>query len=88
MLVHVHAVEEKFKSSLQVDPEEPIKALFPKVSAKLKVTILFVLCKINNNKLSNNIEYKCQNPSIEDLSARPRIESKLISDLWAQVYFY
>lgn len=37
MLVHVHAVEEKFKSSLQVDPEEPIKALFPKLSAKLKV---------------------------------------------------
>ena len=37
MLVHVHAIEEKFKTSLQVDPEEPIKALFPKIAVKLKV---------------------------------------------------
>lgn len=36
MLVHVFAVDEKFKSSLQIYPEEPIKALFLKLSVKIK----------------------------------------------------
>ncbi len=41
MLVQVHALEDNSKSLLQVDPEDPIKTLFPQISVKLSKVFFF-----------------------------------------------